>query len=71
MRTEELHEPVARWVRDVRHASASIQADVFDALDRSSNTLEFLDDADAALRQLLAECETYLHQVVRLQGELR
>ena len=68
MRIEDLDKTVARWIRSLRHASASIQADAFDALDRSFDTVEFLYDADAALRQVLAECETNLRQVVRFSA---
>jgi len=60
MNSNDLSDSLLCWLVSLKHGSGSIEADVRDALERSENEADFVVEAAAAIRQLMAECRGQL-----------
>ena len=63
MELDKLGVPVAEWVRRLKSASSTIQADVQDALVQSRSQPEFTKRAEEAIWSLIGECNDWLNHL--------
>ena len=67
MNASELTLPVGEFVRRLKSASGSIEADVLDALDNSPSQEEFIERAQSAICSLIGECHDWLNHFQRAE----
>lgn len=67
MEADKLAVPLAEWVRRLKCASSTIQADVQDALVQSRSQAEFGKRAEEAIWSLVGECNDWLNHLKRAE----
>ena len=71
MRLEELSEPMQKKLRELKHASSTIQNDIGDAVGEAANEQEFIKLATSRLHTLIGEANGWIDWLIDWLRALR